>query len=62
MTKLLDQAIEHVRELIDEEQDATARVLLAYISSDERSYALMPEQVAGPRCRELYFRTISGNN
>ena len=49
MTKHLEQAIEQVRELPAEEQDAAADVLFAYISSDERHYTLRPEQVADVR-------------
>jgi hypothetical protein len=49
MTKLLQQAIEQLRDLPEEDQDAAADVLFAYISSDERQYALRPEQVAEVR-------------
>ena len=42
MTKSLDEAVEQLRELTDEEQDAAARVLFAYIASDERDYTLQP--------------------
>ena len=38
MTKLLQEAIEALRELPEDEQDAAADVLIAYISSDERQY------------------------
>jgi hypothetical protein len=44
MTKLLKEAIETLRELPEEEQDAAADVLFAYISNDERHYRLRPEQ------------------
>jgi hypothetical protein len=46
MTKLLEEAIEHLRDLPEEEQDAAADVLFAYIASDERDYQLQPHQVA----------------
>ena len=46
MTKLLEQAIEELRNLPEEEQDAAADALFAYISSDERQYRLRPDQVA----------------
>ena len=46
MTRLLDEAIETIRELPDEEQDAAADVIFAYISNDERQYLLEPHQVA----------------
>lgn len=49
MTKLLEQAIEQLRELPEEEQDAAADALFAYIASDEREYALHPDQVAEVR-------------
>jgi hypothetical protein len=43
MTRLLDEAIETLRDLPEEEQDAAADALFAYISSDEREYRLHPE-------------------
>lgn len=49
MTKYLEEAIEQVRELPEDEQNAAADALFAYISSDERQYTLRPEQVADVR-------------
>ena len=46
MTKLLEEAIEHLRELPEDEQDAAADAVIAYVSSDERHYHLHPSQVA----------------
>ena len=46
MTKLLEQAIRELRNLPEDEQDAAADALFAYISSDERQYRLRPDQVA----------------
>jgi hypothetical protein len=46
MTKLLEEAIEQLRDLPAEDQDAAADVLFAYISSDAREYQLQPHQVA----------------
>jgi hypothetical protein len=46
MTKLLDQAIDQLRELPEEEQDAAADALFAYIANDDRVYSLRPDQVA----------------
>jgi hypothetical protein len=46
MTKLLDEAIEQLRDLPADDQDGAADVLFAYISSDERQYRLRPHQVA----------------
>jgi len=46
MTKLLDEAIEHLRDLPEEEQDSAAEALFAFISSDERQYRLLPQQVS----------------
>ena len=46
MTKLLEDAIEELRNLPDEEQDAAADVVFAYISSDERHYRLDPIHIA----------------
>ena len=51
MTKLLDEAIQQLRDLPEEEQDAAADALFAYISSDERQYVLRPEQAAEVRRR-----------
>lgn len=45
MTKLLDEAIEHLRDLPEEEQDSAAEALFAFISSDERQYRLLPHHV-----------------
>jgi hypothetical protein len=42
MSALLDEAIEHLRELPEDEQDAAADALFAYIASDERQYRLLP--------------------
>lgn len=44
MTKLLQEAIASLRDLPEDEQDAAADVLFAYISSDEREYRLRPDQ------------------
>jgi hypothetical protein len=38
----LEEAIEQLRELPEEEQNAAADVLFAYVSSDERHYHLQP--------------------
>jgi hypothetical protein len=46
MSKLLDEAIEQLRDLPADDQDGAADVLFAYISSDERQYGLRPHQVA----------------
>jgi len=46
MTKLLDEAIEHLRDLPEEEQDSAAEALFAFISSDERQYRLLPQHVS----------------
>lgn len=55
MTKLLEEAIEQLRELPEEQQDAAADALFAYIASDERDYVLRPEQVAEVRAiRDLH--------
>jgi hypothetical protein len=44
MTRSLDEAIEKLRKLPSEEQDAAADVVLSYLSSDERHYRLSPHQ------------------
>jgi hypothetical protein len=49
MTRLLDEAIETLRELPEEEQDAAADALFAYISSDERQHRLLPGHVEAVR-------------
>jgi hypothetical protein len=49
MTKLLEEAIEQLRDLPAEDQAAAADVLFAYISSDAREYQLQPHQVAEVR-------------
>jgi hypothetical protein len=45
MTKLLEQAIDQLRDLPEEDQNAAADVLFAYISNDDRPYVLSPQQV-----------------
>jgi hypothetical protein len=49
MSKLLEQAIETLRELPEDEQDAAADALFTYISSDERQYHLSSDQVEAVR-------------
>jgi hypothetical protein len=49
MTRLLDEAIETLRDLPEDEQDAAADALFAYISSDEREYQLRPEHAEAVR-------------
>lgn len=49
MTKLLDEAIETLRELPEEEQDSAADVVFAYVANDDRQYHLLPHQVAEVR-------------
>lgn len=46
MTKLLEEAIEQLRELPEEEQDTAADVVFAYVANDERQYRLAPNQIA----------------
>lgn len=49
MMSLLEQAIEQLRDLPEEEQDAAADVLFAYVSSEERRYHLRPHQITQVR-------------
>lgn len=42
MSALLEEAIEQLRELPEDEQNAAAEALFAYIASDERQYQLEP--------------------
>lgn len=42
MKTLLEEAIEQLRELPDEEQNAAADEVFAYISDDARQYSLRP--------------------
>lgn len=55
MTKLLEEAINELRNLSEDEQDAAADALFAYIASDERQYRLRPDQTAEVHriCRAL---------
>lgn len=46
MRKSLEQAIEQLRELPEEEHDAAADVVFAYVANDDRQYHLLPHQVA----------------
>jgi hypothetical protein len=45
MTRSLQEAIEHLKDLPEEEQDAAADAVFAYMASDERQYVLRPDQV-----------------
>jgi hypothetical protein len=45
MSKLLDEAIEQLRDLPEDQQNAAADVVFAYVSSDERQYHLRPDQI-----------------
>jgi len=49
MTRTLEEAISRLRELPEEEQDAAAMVIFAYISSDERNEPLQLGDAAGVR-------------
>jgi hypothetical protein len=49
MTRRLDEAIETLRDLPDDEQDAAASALFAYISSDDRQYQLRPDHAEAVR-------------
>jgi len=49
MSRLLDEAIETLRDLPEDEQDAAADALFAYISSDERQYRLRPDHAEAVR-------------
>jgi hypothetical protein len=44
MTRLLEEAIEHLQKLSEDEQDAAADALFAYISTDPRPHLLQPHQ------------------
>jgi hypothetical protein len=45
MTRSLQEAIEHLKDLPEEEQDAAADAVFAYMASDERQYVLRPDHV-----------------
>ena len=49
MTRLLDEAIETLRELPEDEQDAAVHALFAYISSEDRHYSLRADQAEAVR-------------
>ena len=49
MSTLLERAIEQLRDLPEDEQDAAAEVLFAYVSSEERRYHLRPHQITQVR-------------
>lgn len=57
MSKLLEDAIEQLRELPEDQQDAAADVVFAYISNEERHYVLRPEQIAEVRRTRDGLRT-----
>jgi hypothetical protein len=49
MTRHLEEAIDTLRDLPEEDQDAAADVLFAYISNDERQYTLRPDHAEAVR-------------
>jgi hypothetical protein len=49
MTKLLEEAIQQLRDLPEEERNTAADVLFTYVSGDERQYVRRPDQVAEVR-------------
>ncbi|UPJ50375.1 hypothetical protein IVB30_02780 [Bradyrhizobium sp. 200] len=59
MSALLDEAIEQLRELPEDEQDAAADALFAYIASDERQYRLQPRQA--DEVRQIRRNLASGS-
>lgn len=58
MTSLLEEAIEHLRELPEDKQDAAADALFAYIANDERHYQLSPRQAED--IRRIQRNLVSG--
>lgn len=58
MSALLDEAINQLRELPEEEQDAAADALFAYIASDERQYSLEPHHA--PEVRRIKHDLANG--
>jgi predicted transcriptional regulator len=46
MTELLEKALESVRELPDEKQDALARLLMQFVGSEQSELELSPEEAA----------------
>jgi hypothetical protein len=47
MTCLLEEAINRLRELPEEEQDAAAMAVFAYLTADDRYDQLIPDETAG---------------
>jgi len=56
MTKLLDQAIETVRQLPDDDQDRAARFLLGFANPDSPRYQISDEQAAEVEAARLEVR------
>jgi len=57
MTKLLEQAIEQLRELPAEDQNAAAQALFVHMVSDSAEYHLTPKQVREVKCIQRDLRT-----
>lgn len=57
MTKLLREAIEHLRALPREEQDSAAEVVFAFVSSDERQCRSLPRNLAQRHVRSSQLAT-----
>lgn len=56
MTKLLQEAIEHLCALPEEEQDSAAEVVFAFIESDERQCRSLPRNFAQRSVKTTFDR------
>jgi len=60
MKKTLEEAIGQLRELPEDQQEAAAEVVFAYVSSDERQYHLLPHQIKEVRRIQKGLRDGNG--
>jgi hypothetical protein len=60
MKKTLEEAIGQLRELPEDEQDAAADAVFAYVSSDDRQYHLLPHQIKEVRRIQKGIRDGTG--
>jgi hypothetical protein len=60
MKKTLEEAIGQLRELPEDQQEAAAEVVFAYVSSDERQYHLLPHQIKEVRRIQKGLRDGTG--
>ena len=60
MRKLLEEAIGQLRELPEDEQEAAADAVFAYVANEDRQYHLLPHQIKEVRRIQKGLRDGTG--